>query len=86
MYSIPDFYLVANPIDRYSIGDRTPGIVYDHDGALTLTINHTASQRPHRPSELATRTRRRVPAGAPDVRTRRFSAGPDLYCPPITKT
>ena len=24
MYDVPDFYLVANPIDRYSIGDRTP--------------------------------------------------------------
>ena len=27
MYDVPDFYLVANPIDRYSIGDRTPGLV-----------------------------------------------------------
>ena len=26
MYDLPDFYLVANPIDRYSIGDRTPGL------------------------------------------------------------
>ena len=25
MYDVPDFHLVANPIDRYSIGDRTPG-------------------------------------------------------------
>ena len=25
MYDTPDFYLVANPINRYSIGDRTPG-------------------------------------------------------------
>ena len=24
MYDLPDFYLVANPINRYSIGDRTP--------------------------------------------------------------
>ena len=27
MYDMPDFYLVDNPIDRYSIGDRTPGMV-----------------------------------------------------------
>ena len=40
MYSVPDFYLVANPIDRYSIGDRTPGVVLDDDGALTITISH----------------------------------------------
>ena len=25
MYDVPEFFLVANPIDRYSIGDRTPG-------------------------------------------------------------
>lgn len=40
MYSIPEFYLVANDIDRYSIGDRTPGIVFDDDGGLTITISH----------------------------------------------
>ncbi len=40
MYSIPDFFLVANDIDRYSIGDRTPGIVFDDDGGLTITISH----------------------------------------------
>lgn len=38
MYSLPDFYLVANPIDRYSLGDRTPGIVYGDDGSLTITL------------------------------------------------
>ena len=27
MYDIPEFFLVANPIDRYSIGDRTPGLL-----------------------------------------------------------
>lgn len=41
MYSVPDFYLVDNPIARYSLGDRTPGIVHDEDGALTITISHT---------------------------------------------
>ena len=38
MYSIPDFFLVANEIDRYSIGDRTPDLAYDDDGSLTITI------------------------------------------------
>ncbi|UGT61932.1 DUF1254 domain-containing protein [Nocardia asteroides] len=46
MYSVPDFYLVANPIDRYSIGDRTPGIVHEPDGALTITISNTAPADP----------------------------------------
>ncbi|QNE35203.1 DUF1254 domain-containing protein [Leifsonia shinshuensis] len=39
MYDLPHYYLVENPIGRYSIGDRTPGIVYDDDGGLTITIS-----------------------------------------------
>ena len=38
MYDTPDYYLVANPLGRYSVGDRTPGLVYDDDGSLTLRI------------------------------------------------
>jgi hypothetical protein len=41
MYGVPDFFLIANDINRYSIGDRTPGIVYADDGSLTITISHT---------------------------------------------
>jgi hypothetical protein len=40
MYSVPDFYLVENPIHRYSIGDRTAGVMLDDDGGLTITISH----------------------------------------------
>ena len=40
MYDLPDFYLVANPIGRYSIGDRTPGLRRDADGSLTIVIQH----------------------------------------------
>jgi hypothetical protein len=40
MYDMPDYYLVANPIGRYSIGDRTRGLRYDDDGSLTITIQH----------------------------------------------
>jgi hypothetical protein len=32
--------LVANPIDRYAIGDRTPGLVRDADGSLSIRIQH----------------------------------------------
>ncbi|WP_308799643.1 DUF1254 domain-containing protein [Agromyces silvae] len=38
LYDIPNYYLVANPIDRYSLGDRTAGIEYADDGSLTITI------------------------------------------------
>lgn len=40
MYSMPDYYLVANPIRRYSIGDRTPGIVSGDDGSLVIRMQH----------------------------------------------
>ncbi len=38
----PDFLLVENPIKRYAIGDRTPGLVRAADGALEITIQHEA--------------------------------------------
>jgi hypothetical protein len=38
MYDVPDFYLVANPIDRYSIGDRTPGLRTAEDGSVTISM------------------------------------------------
>jgi hypothetical protein len=40
MYDLPEFYLVANPVQRYSIGDRTPGLRYGDDGSLTLLLQH----------------------------------------------
>ena len=50
MYDVPNFFLVANEINRYSIGDRTPGIVYADDGSLTITIAHS---RPDDPTAAA---------------------------------
>jgi hypothetical protein len=46
MYRLPERLLVANPIDRYSIGDRTSGLVYDADGGLTLHIQHAEPTDP----------------------------------------
>lgn len=50
LYRLPQRLLTANPIDRYSIGDRTPGLVRDPDGGLTLYIQHT---RPEDPEQAA---------------------------------
>ena len=40
MYDIPKFYLVENPINRYTIGDRTPGLRYNPDGSLDIYLQH----------------------------------------------
>ena len=40
MYNSEDWFLVANQIDQFAIGDRTPGLVRDADGGLTLTLQH----------------------------------------------
>jgi hypothetical protein len=50
MYDTPDFYLVANPIDRYSIGYRTPGLAYGDDGSLTIVMQ---PDEPSSPDERA---------------------------------
>ncbi|WUW24338.1 DUF1254 domain-containing protein [Streptomyces sp. NBC_01463] len=50
MYDTPDYFLVANPAGRYSIGDRTPGIVRGDDGSLTLRISR---ERPADPAAAA---------------------------------
>lgn len=39
-----DFQLVKNPINRFSIGDRTPGLKYNPDGSLDIYIQNPAPQ------------------------------------------
>ncbi|MET9671861.1 DUF1254 domain-containing protein [Streptomyces sp. NPDC006482] len=61
MYDTPDYYLVDNPAGRYSLGDRTPGLVYGEDGSLTVVIQR---ERPDDPAEAANW----LPAPAGDFR------------------
>ena len=42
MYDLPDFFLVENAIDRYSIGDRTPGLRH---ARRRLADDHHAARR-----------------------------------------
>ena len=37
------YFFVENPIGRYSIGDRTPGLIVEPDGKLEILIQ---SERP----------------------------------------
>lgn len=47
MYSLPDQLMVANPLNRYSIGDRSQ-LHYGKDGSLTIYIQHQAPGRTER--------------------------------------
>ena len=40
----PDFALVSNPINRYSISDRTPALVKNSDGSLEVRIQPDAPE------------------------------------------
>ena len=50
MYDVPNFFLVENPIRRYSIGDRTPGVIRDDDGGVTITMS---AEEPSDPTACA---------------------------------
>jgi hypothetical protein len=54
MYDVPDFYLVANPIDRYSIGDRTPGLRTAADGSVTISMQTDSPGPDKEPNWLPT--------------------------------
>lgn len=40
LYTMPDRFLFDNPLNRYSIGDRTKGLVFGDDGSLTIYVGH----------------------------------------------
>lgn len=44
MYKLPERLLVENEIDRYSIGDRTEGLVKGDDGSLTIYVQADAPE------------------------------------------
>jgi hypothetical protein len=54
MYDASDFYLVANPIGRYSIGDRTPGLATGEEGSVTIYIQRDPPDEDKRSNWLPT--------------------------------
>jgi hypothetical protein len=42
LYTLPDRLLYANPLNRYSIGDRTKGLVYGKDKSLTIYLGQAS--------------------------------------------
>jgi hypothetical protein len=45
MYRKSDYLLVENALQRFSIGDRTPGLERDADGGITLLLGAAAPER-----------------------------------------
>ena len=85
MYDAPDFFLVANAIDRYSIGDRTPGLKTARDGSVTIYMQAQAPDADKRSNWLPT------PDGPFRPILRMYQPGPDVLngryvLPAITKT
>jgi hypothetical protein len=70
MYGMPDRRLVSNPLGRYSIGDRTPGLRYGDDGSLTLYLQYAAPDADDQANWLPT------PEGAFRPMLRLYEPGP----------
>jgi len=86
MYDTPEFFLVANPIDRYSIGDRTPGLHTDDDGSLTIVMQAGEPSEPERRANWLP-----TPAGAFRPILRMYEPDGAVFdgryaLPPITRT
>jgi len=65
--------LVDNPINRYSIGDRTEGVQYGKDGSLTIHLWH---KKPH---GAAASNWLPTPKGPFYVVIRAYNAGPEVF-------
>jgi hypothetical protein len=85
MYDTPDYHLVDNPIDRYSIGDRTPGLIYGDDGSVTIYLQTEDPAGDKQANWLP------VPAGDFRPLLRMYQPGPSVLdgtyaLPPIRRT
>jgi hypothetical protein len=65
--------LVDNPINRYSIGDRTEGIQYGKDGSLTVYLSN------QKPVSNAVSNWLPSPKGPFYVVIRAYNAGPEVF-------
>jgi hypothetical protein len=65
-----DMFLVENEIDRWSIGDRTPGLERDDDGGLTISIGG--------PRPASTSNWLPAPAGAYRLGLRVYEGRPEV--------
>jgi hypothetical protein len=64
IYTVPDRFLYANPLQRYSLGDRSQNLEYDADGGLTIYLGHDSPGAGRENNWLP------APAGAYNIVTR----------------
>ena len=79
------FFLVENPIRRYAIGDRTPGLIKGADGSLEVLIQRTKPDGPLAANWLP------APAGPMRLALRAYLPKPELRSrrwkvPPLIQT
>ena len=72
LYTLPDRFLYANALNRYSIGDRTKGLVYGDDGSLTLYVGNASPGKAKESNWLP------APAGAYSLVIRVYGPKPEL--------
>jgi hypothetical protein len=74
------YNLVTNPLDRWVVSDRTPGIVFGDDGSLDIWIQHAEPLEGRRSNWLP------APAGPFLLVLRTYGPGPEIrdgsYAPP----
>jgi len=82
LYTLPDRFLYDNALKRYSIGDRTDGLVQGADGSLDIYIGHEPPSVDRRPNWLP------APPGPYSLVVRIYGPGPSLmdgswHLPPL---
>lgn len=75
-YALPGERLVANTMDRYSVGSRSPGLKYDKDGSLTLYIQYKPPAGEREANWLP------APNGLFSLTLRMYSPKPESLSPP----
>lgn len=72
MYDGKTFFMIDNPIKRYSIGSQTPGLKFAPDGSLTLLVQHESPGKASEANWLP------APAGSFDVHLRTYGPSKPL--------
>jgi hypothetical protein len=83
MYNLPQQHFIHNPINRYTIGDRTEGVVYGKDGSLTVYLQHESPGKDKESNWLP------APDGLLSLQMRCYWPAPEsldpLYAPPAVE-